>query len=231
MPRSLPVLTLLLAAISVGVYLLPAGVTSALQFDRQALASGELWRLATAHLTHFDANHLAWDVGALLALGSICERASRSRTAITLGLASVTICVAVWVFQPQFESYRGLSGLDSALFGLFASSLIQQRRRAPVMLGVIALLGVLAKSIFEMTTGTTAFALGIGYSPVPLAHLVGVASGIASAFITSRVNRKSLVESIPIRLPSRMGRGPHLELIHQRGHASDHGVTRSRTVV
>ena len=181
MRRSFPVLALLLAAISVGVYLLPHGVTNALQFDRHALARGEWWRVATAHLTHFDSNHLAWDVGALVALGTVCERASRRRSAFALGLASVTISAAVWLFQPQFDTYRGLSGLDSALFGLFASSLIQQRRRAPVVLGVVALLGVLAKSIFEMTTGETAFAAGIGYSPVPLAHVVGVLCGVVAA--------------------------------------------------
>jgi hypothetical protein len=89
----------------------------------------------------------------------------------------------VWTFQPQFESYRGLSGLDSALFALFASSLIEQRRRAPVLLGVVALLGILAKSVFEIATGIPAFASGHGYSPVPLAHLVGVLCGSVATLI------------------------------------------------
>lgn len=154
-----------------------------LQFERSALALGEWWRIVTGHLTHFDANHLAWDVGALLVLGTLCETASRRRTAMALGLASVAISAAVWAFQPQFESYRGLSGLDSALFALFATSLIEQRRHAPVLLGVVALFGVLAKCVFEIATGTPAFASGDGYSPVPLAHLVGVLCGSVAVLI------------------------------------------------
>ena len=183
--RGLPLLTLGLAIISVGLHLLPGVAVASLQFERSAIAAGEWWRAVTGHLTHFDANHLAWDVGALLVLGTLCETSSRRRTAVALGLASVAISAAVWTFQPQFESYRGLSGLDSALFALFASSLIEQRRRAPVILGVVALLGVLAKSIFEIVTGTPAFASGNGYLPVPLAHLVGVLCGSVVALILS----------------------------------------------
>ncbi|MGH7955788.1 MAG: rhombosortase [Opitutaceae bacterium] len=179
-PR-LPLPTLVLAAIAIGVHLLPPAATATLQFERTALAAGEWWRLVTGHLTHFDTNHLAWDVGALIVLGTICESASRVRTALALGVASLTISATVWMFQPQFETYRGLSGLDSALFGLFASTLIQQWRRESVIVGAVALLGVLAKSVFEITTGTTAFASGVGYAPVPLAHLVGMLSGITVA--------------------------------------------------
>jgi rhomboid family GlyGly-CTERM serine protease len=169
---------------TVGVHVLP-GATSGLQFDREALAAGQWWRLVTAHLTHFDANHLAWDVGMLVALGAVCEAISRRGVMIALGLASVAITAAVWAWQPHFETYRGLSGLDCALFGLFATWLIRQPSRQSAWLGIIALLGVGAKSAFEINTGTPMFASGSGYSPVPLAHLVGAISGIAAATLRS----------------------------------------------
>jgi rhomboid family GlyGly-CTERM serine protease len=189
MPIRFPFLTLTVAAISVAVFLLPDAATAALQFDRNALAAGEWWRFITAHLTHFDANHLAWDVGALIVLGSIGEATSRRRTSVALAVASVAISAAVWAWQPQFETYRGLSGIDCSLFGYFAAALIQQRRRESVVLGTVALLGVTAKCLFELITGTTAFATGSGYAPVPLAHLVGVAAGIAATLIAPRWRR------------------------------------------
>ena len=192
----LPFLTLTLAAISIVLHLLPAAAAANFQFERRALAAGEWWRIVTGHLTHFDSNHLAWDVGALLVLGILCETSSRRRTVVALGLASVAISAAVWIFQPQFECYRGLSGLDSALFALFASSLIEQRRRAPVLLGVVALAGVLAKCVFEIVTETPAFASGNGYAPVPLAHLVGVLGGGIAALI--RADLPAPAERSPI---------------------------------
>src|SRR5689334_9624999 len=69
--------SLLLAGLAVIVWLAPAGVAEALQFDRARIASGELWRLVTCHWTHWDADHLAWDVATFVALGVACERRGR----------------------------------------------------------------------------------------------------------------------------------------------------------
>src|SRR5688500_17462244 len=110
----------------------------------------------------------------LVVLGAICERESRLRTAIALAIASIAIPAAVWWWQPQFDTYRGLSGLDCALFGLFATLLLRRDRVAPKIVGAVALFGVVAKCAFEIATGSSAFADGVGYSPVPLAHLIGV---------------------------------------------------------
>ena len=180
MKTRIPILTLAVAAVAVAIQLLPASVATALQFDRAALSLGEWWRIVTGHLTHFSANHLTWDVAVLVALGVACESDSRAHTALTLGVASVAISVAVWFWQPQFEAYRGLSGLDCALFGLFVASLFRQGGQASRIMGSIALLAVGAKCVFEIATGSTAFATGAGYALVPLAHLVGVASGFAA---------------------------------------------------
>jgi rhomboid family GlyGly-CTERM serine protease len=197
MLRRLPCLTLFLAAVAVGVYQVPGDGAACLQFERAALSAGEAWRHVTGHLTHFDVNHLAWDVGALLVLGTICEASSRRQTAVALGLASLAIPAAIWTLQPWFETYRGLSGLDSALFGLYATSLLRRGRRDLRLLGVVALLGVLAKSAFEFSSGTTVFATGAGYAPVPLAHLVGVLCGIAAAFLGRPTFRRGSCSAAP----------------------------------
>lgn len=180
MEHRIPFLSLILAALALGVHALP-GASEALQFDRTAIAGGEWWRWLTAHLTHFDANHLAWDVGVLLALGWTCERDSRAQCGAAIALAAIAITPAVFLWQPQFETYRGLSGIDSALFGLLAASLMRRQGRAPRLVGGLALLGIVTKCGIELATGVTVFAQGDAYAPVPLAHLVGTLAGAISA--------------------------------------------------
>ena len=186
MKLRVPILTLAFAALAVAIHLTP-GAAALLEFDRAAIARGELWRFVSAHLVHFDANHLAWDVGVFLALGACGERTSRARTVIALAFASVAITAVLWRFQPQFEIYRGLSGLDCALFGLFAGRLLKHSERPAKLIGVLGLAGAGAKTILELATGSTVFASGVGYAPVPLAHLVGLIAGLVAALAFSRV--------------------------------------------
>jgi hypothetical protein len=58
-----------LAAIAVAAL----NVNEALQFDRTSLAAGEVWRLATEHVTHWNAEHLQWDLLMFIVLGGACE--------------------------------------------------------------------------------------------------------------------------------------------------------------
>ena len=187
--RRLPWLTLLVAALAGLVHASPV-LTAACEFDRASVARGEVWRLFTAHLAHFGADHLAWDAAALLILGIMTEARDRRAFAATLGLAAFTIGAGVWLWQPQFTSYRGLSGLDSALFGLACARLVADglrvRHAFSVSLGTLALTGFALKCGAELATGATVFADGGGsaYAPVPFAHLIGLAAGIAAVAIT-----------------------------------------------
>jgi rhomboid family GlyGly-CTERM serine protease len=192
--RRAPCLTLALAGFACLVHASPA-LTAALEFNRAALnEGGQLWRLVTAHFTHFGVNHLAWDVAALLILGSMAERDDRRRVASTLTTAAIAIGVGVWAWQPQFGSYRGLSGLDSALFGLVCGKLIADGRRArhgfSIALGALALTGFALKCGAELAGGATIFAAGAtdDYAPVPLAHLIGLAVGLAGSLNPRRAD-------------------------------------------
>jgi rhomboid family GlyGly-CTERM serine protease len=186
-----PYLTLVVAGFAMALHCIP-GATDALEFNRLAIVRGEGWRFFTAHCTHFETNHLIWDLGVWLVLGTVCEAHSRRLVASALVLASVAITAAVWWWQPRFEVYRGLSGLDCALFGLFAGSLLRGPDRAAKIVGALGLLVVLVKCGFELATGTTLFTTGASYAPVPLAHLVGVVAGTVVA----------LSPSIPFRTTS-----------------------------
>ena len=183
--KRLPWFTFAFAVLAVTVFRIPS-LTDALQFDRNAFAQGQWWRLTTAHLTHFTGDHLRWDLLAFIVLGSMSERLSRPGLLMTIGIASVVITAGVWLAQPQFTTYRGLSGIDSALFGFVIADLFATGRRErhgfSIVVAVVALAGFSAKSLFELVTGGTVFVEGsAAFAPVPLAHLLGLAVGIIIA--------------------------------------------------
>lgn len=186
----IPYCTLLLAVMVVLIAASPLA-TQALQFDRETMVAGEPWRLFTGHLTHFGWNHLAWNVAVFLGLGSYCETLGRRRFLIILGLSMAVVSAVVLFFQPQFKVYRGLSGVDSALYGTVCAHLLAiGRRHRDQALGTtaaIALFGFGAKTIYELSSGATVFAdaAAQSFEAVPLAHLIGLLTGIALAWLPS----------------------------------------------
>ena len=94
--------------------------------------------------------------------------------------------------------YRGLSGLDSALFAFVAVSFLREQRRggdkpACLVTGGF-LIGFILKVVFELATGRTLFVtrMGVDVVGVPLAHIIGAAVGIV--FCVART------DTAPVRL-------------------------------
>jgi len=181
--KRIPFITLALAAFALVCGAMPA-LAGSLEFSRETFARGEIWRLWTAHLTHFGAAHLRWDVFALLLLGSMAELKSRRDWIAAVVVSAPAIVLAVWWLQPQFTVYRGLSGIDCAAYGVVAGHLLREgwreRRGFSLALGAVACAGALAKCGYEVVTGNPFFVgATTAFAPAPLAHLVGVAVGMA----------------------------------------------------
>jgi len=229
-PRRFPLAgsgTLWLALLALACHLMPSLQEGfSLRRDGWTLAQG--WQVVTCHLSHWSADHFWWDWIVFVGLGWLCERQSRRTFWLTLGSASITIGLGFLLFQPNLASYRGLSGIDSALFALWLvlayqtrqvnTNRWQERREKPQTQGspslerrvldtafaarkkrryrigvryprrqvntnrwIYALLGFgfLAKLAFETFSGTTLFvaAQQAGFTPVPLAHLLGALCG------------------------------------------------------
>src|SRR5262249_42460087 len=123
------------------------------------------------------------------ALGWICEREGVSRFLATVAAAALMIPLILLCAQPQMTKYRGLSGIDSALFALLAAIIARQAitERDWSRLGVAILisLGFAAKIGFELSTGGTLFvnSAAAGMTPVPLAHVVGGLIGLSFGLI------------------------------------------------
>jgi membrane associated rhomboid family serine protease len=156
---------------------------------------GPLWQLLTCHFTHWTYEQLAWDAVAFLALGAACARRNRAAFHATLLASAILVPLAVLAFAPEVIAYRGLSGLDSALFvllvlecggGSHRSWLRQRSWRFAIESGgyAAALLGFIAKIAFEMHTGATVFAGSV--TPVPVAHIAGAVSALLVAAVYTR---------------------------------------------
>jgi rhomboid family GlyGly-CTERM serine protease len=197
----LPIVTALVAILAVAAST-SVEWTSLLTYDRLRLAAGESWRLITGHLVHWNLDHLLWDGIMFAALGAMVERQSRRGFVATVAISAVAVAAAVWMFEPAMTEYRGLSGVDSALFGLAAPMLFceSRRNRRHVVSWIVAALalGFVGKVGWEMATGQTLFvdSVAAGFAPLPLVHAVGAAVGLGVWFCCRKQQTTSTTQSV-----------------------------------
>lgn len=179
--------TLPLSLISVIIWAAP-GTADELQLDTSRVAAGEFWRIVTCHFTHWSASHLLWDWIAFVLLGRLCDRRSPNRLLACLAGAAVAVPLAVGLCRPEMV-YRGLSGLDSALFTLLTILLLRERAGRGHPSGMVAplcmLLAFTAKVAYEYMSGGAIFVTDADMVPVPLAHVVGGLIGFIAGAIPS----------------------------------------------
>ena len=184
--RHVPCASLLLSVPAVIIYVIPS-LGESLQFERAAVDGGEWWRLVTCHWTHWSLDHLLWDTVVFAMLGAACERTSRARFFGCVAGSALFCSLAVWLFLPDLETYRGLSGIDSALFAFVGLSLLRQAITEGRWGGIVAagtlLIAFVGKTTFEVIAGTTLFVDSAASATVsvPLAHVAGAAFGAALA--------------------------------------------------
>ncbi|NOG55677.1 MAG: rhombosortase [Planctomycetes bacterium] len=234
--HSWPVVTLVVSVASVICccccwLLLPAGPAdawaTAAQFDRAAVfEGGQWWRLITCHLSHWSLDHLVWDLAVFVILGTILEMQNRRRYYVTLLISAIVIPLAVWWLRPDLGTYRGLSGIDSALFVLLALPMLcpatNTRNTQPMqwpiarwilpVLSGMALVLFLGKCGYEAVAGTTLFvdSVSSGFIPSPESHIAGaVAAGAVVLLIRTSVR----VPERPLHIAARRGVDRSIEAV------------------
>jgi hypothetical protein len=101
-------------------------------------------------------------------------------------VTAVLIPLALWCIWPAMSTYRGLSGIDSALFALLAAINVKRAQAARQWWWVGALglvcLAFAGKVTYELVTGDTLFvdSHAAQMTPVPLAHGIGAAAGVVA---------------------------------------------------
>ena len=117
-----------------------------------------------------------------VALAAWLEPSGRRRLIACIAAATVTIPLALLTIATDLPTYRGLSGIDAALFTLalvvFAREDRSEGRRGTVTFCVLLGIAFVAKLVYEIAYGAAVFANSAAFEPVPLAHVVGATVGV-----------------------------------------------------
>ena len=175
-----------------------------LQYNITAINNYELWRLITGHFTHWNFEHLFWDLLMFAIFGKLVYKNNPKAFMFIIIFTPLLTSVATIILNPSMHFYRGLSGIDTALFAYAAIAINQAYRRKyremltikptcgikrnkykwqlieAIPIGMLILL--ILKTCFELYTGTNLFVSSKTFSPAPLAHLAGLFTGLIISF-------------------------------------------------
>ncbi len=163
------------------------GLTGGLRFEREAIAGGQLWRLASAHFVHLGMSHAVLNVVGLLLIAWLVGKEYTVRQWLFVSAITIaTIDAGLWWLLPELEWYVGLSGV---LHGwLAAGVVVQVGRRRPDGLLLAGLLT--GKLVFEALFGALPGSAETAGGPVVTeAHLYGAVGGLLAGLLLSRFVR------------------------------------------
>lgn len=184
-------ITLTLAMCVVAIACVPS-IGEMLQFDHTRIAAGEIWRLATCHLTHWNLEHIQWDLLMFVTVGAVCEIRNPRRMRLCVVAAAGSVSVVVFFGFPTIEAYRGLSGIDTALFALLAVDLLRDAwRQKNLIVATTAgffLVGFAAKTAYEAIACQAFFVdqHSAGFDLLVWDHIVAAAVGMIVARCDTR---------------------------------------------
>lgn len=170
----------------------------ALDYRRSRIASGEAWRLVSAHLMHLNAAHVMLDVAGLWLVAWIFSREldwKRQASALLVGAAFVDF--GLWSFHPEIERYVGLSGALHALFAAGATCWLLAAAPTPAdrttwrlrrTWGAALLIGLVAKLVLE-NAGDAFWLHATRFDVVTAAHRWGSAGGAAVGVASAAFGR------------------------------------------
>jgi rhomboid family GlyGly-CTERM serine protease len=152
------------------------GAQHLLRYQRNALATGEWWRLLTGHLVHLGLEHAVLNALGLALLWMLFARDYSPRAWLLIVVSSIAaIDLGLWIGDSTVLWYVGSSG---ALHGVLAAgALAHLRRRDPEGWLLAGLL--VGKLAYEQWIGALPFLTGA--TVVVDAHLYGAFGGLVAA--------------------------------------------------
>ena len=173
--------SLAIAAVGALGLLALQGYPQWLQYDRQQLLSGELWRVWTAHIVHTNLAHFALNTAAALLIYRFFFRAISLRALwVSALLFSALISAGLFLFLPALDWYNGLSGLLHAMVAYFSI------RLAAAGAGVywLWLCALWLKVAIEWLGHSPVYAsLGGDMNVITEAHLAGAVTGTVAGLV------------------------------------------------
>lgn len=150
-PRSRPVVTYVLIALNVLLYVITAAQATSLTSNQNSevfvdlamlgilVEHGDYWRLITATFLHFGLTHLAVNMLSLYLIGSSVEQAlGRWRYLAVYLVSGLGGSLAVLLFTPNVWS-AGASGAVFGLLGAAAVLMIRHKQNLNALIGILVL--------------------------------------------------------------------------------------------
>jgi rhomboid family GlyGly-CTERM serine protease len=186
-PR-LPWVTIALTCIAL-IAQCDSGIAGALEYQRDTIAGGQLWRLITGHFAHWTAAQFGCDALAFFVLGTAVEIIVGWRWLLMVALLSAgAISGGIWIAKPDVAVYRGLSGIASALLVALGVLLLrrgtQDRDRPAALAAATLLLAIALKTAMEAVTGSPLIVSeDEAFRPILLTHWLGSACGLGVSLL------------------------------------------------
>lgn len=157
------------------ILLQAANLRSALEYQRDAVLHGQVWRLLTASLVHLGWVHLVRDLAGLCLIWGLFAHWLDERTWIWLMTGcALGVGVGLLAFAPGVIWYVGISGV---LFGMFCAGALCEYPFRPLYASAL-LLGMAAIIVWTLVAGALpGETIGLGGKVVPQAHLFGALAG------------------------------------------------------
>lgn len=152
-----------------------------LEFDRQRILSGEIWRIWTGHLVHTNNSHFAQNiVASIIIYFTFFTAIKLSELLLYSFVFAALISVTLLCIYPSLGWYNGLSGLLHALAVYFSMRLARNKDNIFwVGLGI-----VWVKVLIESIRAYSGYESLIGdMKVITEAHLIGAFFGTATAII------------------------------------------------
>ncbi|ENP8456201.1 rhombosortase [Photobacterium damselae] len=165
--------TYLLLAIIIGVIAQFPSLAPYLNWDRNAILDGEVWRIVTGNITHTNWPHLIMNSIGFIIITFIFRRHFQPKI-YTLVIFALSIAISIGLFATSILWYAGFSGVLHGLFAWGAVKDIQSKNKE----GYLLLLALAAKVGWDCFSGGSAESASlIGAHVAVQAHLIGAITG------------------------------------------------------
>lgn len=165
--------------------LLPEAALGWLEYRREEILAGELWRLLSGHWLHYSARHALLDGFALAALAYALG--GTRRLALYLLLLAPLLSGLLLLIAPDMTSYRGASGLVMVLAGTLSRALWTTRPAWRPAIAAIALLLFAKIAADALGLGGSLAGLPEGVTVAWRAHAAGLILGMLAGRLSGRV--------------------------------------------